>query len=131
MSDTPADGASSAGQTAAAISAAVIALLHDYTGHRPTLARTTIDDDTIVVTLRDSLTKAECSLIAHGKTADVLAMRRAYEHAMRDDLIAIITRLTGRSVDALLSDHLHDPDVAIAVFLTGPGANDAPAQHDG
>lgn len=47
-------------------------------------------------------------------------MRRAFSDAMRDDMITTVQRLTGRSVDAFLSDHLHDPDVSIDVFLLHP-----------
>jgi hypothetical protein len=36
---------------------------------------------------------------------------------MREDLIATVETLTGRTVEAFLSDNLHDPDVAVEVFL--------------
>jgi uncharacterized protein YbcI len=104
----------------AAISNAVVALLHEYTGRGPTKARTTIGPDTIVVTLRDSLTKAERTLAARGQGQEVLAMRRAFQDTMRDDLIAAVQALTGRTVDAFLSDNLHDPDVAVEIFLMNP-----------
>jgi uncharacterized protein YbcI len=57
---------------------AVVGLLHEYTGRRPTQARTTIGPDTIVVILRDSLTKAERTLAQRGHALEVLAMRRAF-----------------------------------------------------
>lgn len=131
MTDTPADPPLHAGQLASAISAAVVALWRDYTGRGPTKARTTIDQDAIVVTLRDSLTTAERTLAARGRAAEVLAMRRAFQDMMRDDMIAAIERLTGRSVDAFLSSNLHHPDVAIEVFLMAPGNGDSAAQADG
>jgi len=112
-----------AGATAAAISNAVVGLLHDYTGRGPTKARTTIGGDTIVVTLRDSLTKAEKTLAGRGQALEVLAMRRAFQGTMRDDLIAAVERLTGRRVEAFLSDNLHDPDVAVEIFLMESGDN--------
>ena len=55
------------GSLSAAISNAVVGLLHDYTGRGPTQARTSISSDTIVVTLRDSLTKSERTLADHGR----------------------------------------------------------------
>lgn len=119
MTDTPADPPLHAGQVASAISAAVVALWRDYTGRGPTKARTTIDQDAIVVTLRDSLTKAERTLAERGQTAEVLAMRRAFQEMMRDDMIAAVQRITGRTVEAFLSSNLHDPDIAIEVFPTG------------
>ncbi len=101
----------------AAISNAVVGLLRDYTGRGPTQARTSVGSDTIVVTLRDCLTKAERNLAEHGQSTEVLAMRRAFQNTMRHDLIAVIEQLSGRTVEAFLSDNLHDPDVAVEIFL--------------
>ena len=86
----------------AAISTAVVGLLHDYTGRGPTRVRTTIGPDTIVVTLRDCLTKAERTLAGRGQALEVLAMRRAFQDTMREDLISAVETLTGRSVEAFL-----------------------------
>jgi uncharacterized protein YbcI len=113
------------GPLAAAISNAVVGLLHDYTGRGPTRARTTIGPDTIVVTLRDSLTKAERTLAGRGQATEVLAMRRAFQDTMRIDLVAAIEELTGRTVEAFLSDNLHEPDVAVEIFLLNPGGGGA------
>jgi uncharacterized protein YbcI len=109
------------GSTAAAISNAVVALLRDYTGRGPTSARTTIDTNTIVVTLRDCLTKAERTLAVNGQELEVLAMRRAFQNTMRAELISTVERLTGRTVEAFLSDNLHAPDIAVEIFLMHPG----------
>ena len=38
-------------------------------------------------------------------------MRRAFQNTMRDDLVGAVERLTGRTVEAFLSDNLHEPDV--------------------
>jgi uncharacterized protein YbcI len=105
------------GSLSAAISNAVVALLHEYTGRGPTHARTTVGSDTIVVTLRDCLTKAERTLAAHGQSTEVLAMRRAFQNAMRSDLIGAVETISGRTVEAFLSDNLHDPDVAVEIFI--------------
>ncbi|MDQ3677251.1 MAG: DUF2294 domain-containing protein [Actinomycetota bacterium] len=114
----------------AAISNAIVGLLHDYTGRGPTHARTTIGPDTIIVTLRDSLTKAERTLAEHGQALEVLAMRRAFQTTMRDDMIAAVERLTGRTVEAFLSDNLHDPDVAVEIFLMERSDDNGVAQPD-
>jgi uncharacterized protein YbcI len=120
------------GSLSAAISNAVVGLLRDYTGRGPTHARTTIGADTIVVTLRDSLTKAERTLAQHGQALEVLAMRRAFQNTMRDDMIAAVERLTGRRVEAFLSDNLHEPDVAVEIFLMQRGDGNGVAElHTG
>jgi uncharacterized protein YbcI len=113
----------------AAISNAVVGLLHDYTGRGPTHARTTIGPDTIVVTLRDCLTKAERTLARRGQELEVLAMRRAFQNTMRDELVAAVEALTGRTVEAFLSDNLHDPDVAVEIFLMRRNDNDGRNDH--
>jgi len=115
-----AEATQTVGSLSASISNAVVGLLHDYTGRGPTHARTTIGPDTIVVTLRNSLTKAERSLAGCGQDVEVLAMRRAFQNTMRDDLVAAVERLTSRTVEAFLSDNLHEPDVAVEVFLLAP-----------
>jgi uncharacterized protein YbcI len=107
----------SPGSLSAAISNAVVRLLHEYTGRGPTHARTTIGPETIVVTLRDCLTKAERTLAERGQQLEVLAMRRAFQDTMREELVAAVEALTGRTVEAFLSDNLHAPDVAVEVFL--------------
>ena len=119
-SNSPVLTATSVGSISAAISNAVVGLLHDYTGRGPTHARTTVGTDTIVVTLRNSLTKAERTLAGRGQAVEVLAMRRAFQNTMRDDLVAAVERLTQRKVEAFLSDNLHEPDVAVEIFLLAP-----------
>jgi uncharacterized protein YbcI len=117
---TVAPPATSDGPLTAAISNAVVGLLREFTGRGPTQARTTIGSDTIVVTLRDSLTKAERTLALRGQAVEVLAMRRAFQDTMREDLIAAVESLTGRKVEAFLSDNLYKPDVAVEIFLLEP-----------
>ena len=41
------------------------------------------------MTLRDSLTKAERTLAGRGQALEVLAMRRAFQETMREDLIGL------------------------------------------
>ena len=113
----PAQAERHGGSLSAAISNAVVGLLHEYTGRGPTHARTTIGPETIVVTLRDCLTKAERTLAERGQQLDVLAMRRAFQDTMRQELVAAVEALTGRTVEAFLSDNLHEPDVAVEIFL--------------
>ena len=108
----------------AAIATAVVGVTLRYTGRGPTRARAVIAGDTIVVTLRDTLTKAERTLTSNGRAGDARAMRRALNDTMRADLIAEIEALTGRTVEALLGDSLADPDVAVAVFLLHPQEDD-------
>jgi uncharacterized protein YbcI len=104
----------------AAIANAVVHLINEYTGRGPTRARTHYSDDLISVVLRDTLTKGERSLVRDGLADLVLKTRKAYQDTMRADLVTEVERITGRTVDAFLSDNHIDPDVAIETFVLEP-----------
>src|SRR3954452_7574292 len=109
----------------AQISRAHIRLFHEYTGRGPTGARTTIDRDLVICFLSDLLTKGERSLIESGKSEAVLEMRRSFQEAMRDDLVAEVERITGRKVLAFLSANHLDPDHAIESYILDRPAAEA------
>jgi uncharacterized protein YbcI len=44
-------------------------------------------------------------------------MRKAYQNAMRDDLVAGVEEITGRKVVAFLSDNHMNPDIAVESFV--------------
>jgi uncharacterized protein YbcI len=112
------------GSIASAISTGAVQITLDYTGRGPTRARTIINRDSIVVVLEDTLTKGERRLADNGKGEMVIEMRRCFQVVMKDDMIAMVEQLTGRSVRALMSDNHIDPDVACEVFLLEPAAED-------
>jgi uncharacterized protein YbcI len=116
-----ADNRLTGGQLAAAISNAVVRITADYTGRGPTQARTTIGNDTISVHLRDALTKAERRLSERGEGEWVLQTRHKFQHAMREDLVAAVTALSGRKVIAFMSDSHLDPDMAVEFFVLEAG----------
>jgi len=125
MSSTPTDHSVSAD-----ISRSVVHLLSQYTGRGPTKARTYISEDLILVALRDSLTKGDRSLVASGNIDVVLDARSAYQAAMKEDLIAIVEKRTGRTVVAFMSENHIDPDIAVESFVLAPQAGDDPhAEH--
>src|ERR1700759_391994 len=82
---TPPTGGSSRGdpadqgRLAASISPAVVHVFSEHTGRGPTRAPTTIDGQTVVVILQDSMTKAERSLVHAGKDDEVLRLRRSFQ----------------------------------------------------
>jgi uncharacterized protein YbcI len=94
--------------------------LNAYTGRGPTKSWPSIDGNPVSVVLRDTLTKGERSLVKDGRAQLVLDMRKAYQHTMREELIAGVEQHTGRKVIAFLSDNHIDPDIAIETFLLEP-----------
>ena len=105
------------GEVAAAISNAVVRLLSDYTGRGPTKARTHLSKDLVTVVLHDTLTKGERSLVHEGDDTIVLETRKAFQNAMKDDLVTAVERHTGRRVVAFLSANSIEPDIAVETFL--------------
>jgi hypothetical protein len=83
-------------------------------------AWTSINEDLISVVLRDTLSKGERSLVGDNRGELVLEMRKAYQFTMREDLVAAVEEITGRTVIAFLSDNHLDPDVAIESFVLKP-----------
>ena len=115
---TPTDG-----QTVAAISNAIVHILHAQTGRGPTEARTTISGDLVVCVLHDTLTVGERTLVNDGQEQTVLDVRKLYQMAMRQDLSAAVETHTGRKVIAFMSDNNIDPDTAIEAFILEPDAS--------
>ena len=113
------------GQMAQAISQGVVRLLREYTGRGPTQAHTTLAGDLVVVVLRDTLLKAERSLVEDGHTEAVVNMRRRYQETMREEMVALVTSQTGRVVEAFMSDNSVEPDVAVEVFVLAPARGTA------
>lgn len=111
---------SSRGATAAAISRGMVGLVQEYTGRGPTKARTILDEDTVIVTLAENLTRAEVRLAEGGHTQLVLDSRRAIQQVLGVEAIALVESLTGRTVRAFMSDNCVFPDVAVEVFMLEP-----------
>lgn len=115
------------GPRAAAISNAIVQLLHEYSGRGPTRARTTIGNDLIVCLLADTLTKSERKLVDAGEERLVLEQRSALQRVMTDDAIAAIEGLSGRTVSAFMSNNHIDPDLAVETFVLVPHADEEAA----
>ncbi len=118
------EGHPSSGELATAISNAVVGVYVDYLGRGPTRARTVIGHDLVTVVLGEGLTKAEQRLVIEGESETVVTTRRTFQKAMKDDLVAAVEGLTGRTVHAFLSDQSTEPDVAVEVFTLTPQSGD-------
>jgi uncharacterized protein YbcI len=102
------------------ISREAVKLLRDYTGRGPTKAKTTINDDSVMILLADALTKGERKLVERGKPDHVLHLRHEFQKVMRDDLVALVERETERKVIGFMSDNHIDPDLAAEIFVLEP-----------
>jgi uncharacterized protein YbcI len=128
---SPEDQELARGPRAAAISNAIVQLLHDYTGRGPTRARTTIAEDVIVCVLADTLTKSEWRLVEAGEQGLVLEQRGTFQKLMREDAIAVVQELSGRTVTAFMSNNHINPDLAVETFVLEPRPNADSARQTG
>src|SRR5215210_7567946 len=94
---------------AAAVANLVVGTFSEYTGRGPTRARAYLHDDLVTVVLKETLTKAERSLVDHGRSEEVLRMRLAFQMTMREDLIRGLEKILDREVHAFLSSNHLEP----------------------
>ena len=117
MADRTEQDQPAGGTLHAAISHAVVGLLREYTGRGPTASRTTIRDNVVLVMLEQTLTKGEQSLVNKGRVDKVIEIRHEFQEAMRDESMAKVAELTGRSVIAMLSANHVNPDIGAEIFV--------------
>jgi uncharacterized protein YbcI len=121
----------SGGPKSAAISNLTVRLLSQYTGRGPTKARTYVHDDLVTIVLKDTLTKAEQTLVDRDQNGLVLTTRATFQQVMRDDLIAGVEGVLGRKVIAFLSANHIDPDIAVESFILAPAEQGAVETNGG
>jgi uncharacterized protein YbcI len=116
-----------------AISTAIVRLMREYTGRGPMKAQTTIRGNVVLVMLEQTLTKGEQVLVAKGRSENVLALRREYQEAMREESSDKIAELTGRKVTAMMSANHLSPDLAAEIYVLDepPDFRGAHADLDG
>ena len=99
---------------------AAVRLLREYTGRGPTKAKATINGDSVMILLGDTLTKGERRLAETGKAERVLQLRHDYQLTMGDELVAAVEDAMGRKVIAFMSQNHIDPDLAAEIFVLQP-----------
>lgn len=123
VSQVAATNGHSEGDAAAAVTRAIVGLLRRRTGRGPPRARTRMSSDLALVTLGDSLTAVEKTLVSEGNLSLATKVRSALHDGMRGDAVAAVEAITGRPVTAYLTAHQHDPELAIIAFHLGPRAD--------
>jgi uncharacterized protein YbcI len=108
----------------AAISNSLVRLMAQYYGRGPTKARTYINEDVVIVVLRDIFTTVEKTLIEVGKGEHVRETRFIFQQSMEVKFRHAVEEVTGRKVLAFLSQTHIGPDLAVEVFLLEPHNGD-------
>ena len=104
----------------AAISRAVAGLLRAHTGTRPTAVNTEMSSALAIVTLGERRAEARALGDGEGQSAAERQLRTAVYQGMRAEAVAAVEGITDRQVVAYLTDHQHEPELAVMVFVFGP-----------
>ena len=104
-----------------AVNDAMIALHQRYYHRAPGSARTQLlGDELLACVMGGVYTDVEKTLIELERNLVVQDTRNAFQHAMRDKFIAAVERLSGRRVQAFISDSHIGPDLQIELFVLEP-----------
>ena len=105
-----------------AVTDAMVALHLRYHGRVPATARSLLlGGELLACVLGGVYTDVEKTLIELERTRDVHTTRKAFQAAMRHKFIEVVERLSGRVVLVFMSDYHVGPDLAVELFMLGPG----------
>jgi uncharacterized protein YbcI len=111
----------SSGDDRLAISNAIVGLYRDHYGKGPTRSKTYIHDDIVLTVLWGGIVQIEKTLAADGHDEVVHDMRRAFQHAKRDEFVTTVEKLTGRSVAVFMSQFDAEADISLEFFQLSDG----------
>jgi uncharacterized protein YbcI len=103
--------------TAAKISRELVQLLKQRLGRGPTKARTYLNEECVLVLLREGHTVSEQTLFEGGSARAVAQTRVDASEVLREPLIQIVEQHTKRKVSGFLSSSQQDPDLLDFVFV--------------
>ena len=86
-------------------------------GRGPTKARSYLQADYAACVLEEIFTTAERTLIEAGSGEHVGETRRKFQEAVKDEFIAVVERITGRSVRVFVSQVDVDANLALEFFV--------------
>jgi uncharacterized protein YbcI len=99
------------------IASAIGLLVADLTGHAATSSWAFVDRDIVVCRLERGATKAERDLLAAGQ-AEIVRQRR--DALVRDQLVAAVEQITGRTVQMAMSGILGEAWLDVFVLEPDP-----------
>jgi uncharacterized protein YbcI len=112
LQDSPARGA-----LVSQLSREIVQLHARLYGRGPTKARSYLQSDYAVCVLEEIFTTAERTLIEAGSGDHVSDTRKKFQEAVRDEFIAVVERITGRSVRVFLSQVDVEANLALEFFI--------------
>jgi uncharacterized protein YbcI len=127
---TPNDGRPRGGSLLAQISNAMVRIHKEHWGKGPTKARTIYAEDIVLTRLDQIFTQAESTLIRAGREEEVRNMRIAFQRELEHEFVGAVERLTGRKVQAFISEMHAGTNMGIELFVLEPTAPPADPSAD-
>jgi uncharacterized protein YbcI len=105
----------------AELSNAMVRLYKEHFGRGPTHVRSAYaGPDMLMVTLENSMTVAERSMVKRGEYLRVNETRLWFQEATREEFITTVETITGRKVRAFMSGMDSYADVGVETFALEP-----------
>jgi len=120
LQDSPARGA-----LISQLSREIVQLHARLYGRGPTKARSYLQSDYAVCVLEEIFTTAERTLIDAGSADHVSDTRKKFQEAVKDEFIAVVERITGRTVRVFLSQVDVNANLALEFFIFADGEGSA------
>jgi uncharacterized protein YbcI len=126
----PADGRPRGGSLLAQISNAMVRIHKEHWGKGPTKARTIYAEDIVLTRLDEIFTQAEVTLVRAGREEEVRNMRIAFQRELEHEFVGAVERLTGRKVQAFVSEIHAATNMGIELFVLEPAGAPADPSAD-
>jgi uncharacterized protein YbcI len=103
------------------IARALTASMKKHYGRGPVSAKAHfLEDDVLVVVMREPATTAEQTMARAGREKDARDFRLAFQDAYAGELRGIVEDLTGRTVATYHSQIIFKPDMLFEIFVFDP-----------
>src|SRR4051812_30536568 len=126
----PSDGRPRGGSLLAQISNAMVRIHKEHWGKGPTKARTIYTEDIVLTRLDQIFTQAEATLVRAGREEEVRNMRIAFQRELENEFVGAIERLTGRKVQAFISEIHAGTNMGIELFVLEPAGTPSDPSAD-
>ena len=113
----PQESPASRGALVSQLSREIVQLHARLYGRGPTKARSYLEGDYAACVLEEIFTTAERTLIDAGSSDHVSETRRKFQEAVKGEFIAVVERITGRTVRVFLSQVDVDANLALEFFV--------------
>lgn len=113
----PPESPAGSGALVSQLSREIVQLHARLYGRGPTKARSYLQSGYAVCILEEIFTTAERTLIGAGSSEHVRETRKKFQEAVKDEFIAVVERITGRSVRVFLSQVDVEANLALEFFI--------------